>query len=308
MDFPMLTGICGDIDALLEAHQSRTPRHFPGGDVDRFKNLFSLRSAEETFTNTLVPAALIGVVRGGSTTPINKLVCSFPVGIGGNDSDFIDPTKIREAFSNGSTVLVRGVQTFWSPMRDFARDLEAEISHPVSINCYITPPDSVGLSRHYDMHEVIVLQVEGSKRWEIGPRGFLNPLEGKHPFKATSGGITEETTVTMKAGDSLYVPRGYLHRCTAGGSVPSLHLTIGILTRSRFDILSDFVEGTVDEPQFRLGMPWGFLRDGPEGPAAVEETVVEFSQWAIESVDKALKREQGLMDSVRRVPESRVFV
>lgn len=308
MDFQLLTKLCGNVDELFTAHEFRLPKHFAGTDIDRFKDLFSFRAAEEILTKSLLYPSVIGVVRMGSSFNPQQFSCAFPVGIGGPDEKFTDPSKIGTAFSNGATVLIRGLSSFWPSVKHFAHDLEAEISHPVSINCYLTPPNSSGLSRHYDMHEVLILQVEGAKTWEIGPRGFLNPLEGRNPFEAGER-VTEEMTVKLQQGDVLYVPRGYLHRCTAESN-PSLHLTIGILTRSRFDILTDFVEESTNNADFRIGMPWGFLRNDHDGRGyqAIDETLRAFGDWAPENVNSVLKREEAVLNKLRGLPDSTVFL
>jgi lysine-specific demethylase/histidyl-hydroxylase NO66 len=301
MDFPFLSELTGDIDGLLAAHESRTPAHFRTGKS--FADLFSIQSAEELLTRSMVVPELIGVVRTGGQVPTDSFINHLSIGVGGDPRSVVDPKKLSGFFATGYTVLIRGVDTFHSPLRSFAENLEKEISHPVSINCYISPPKAAGLSRHYDMHEVLVLQVEGSKTWEIGPRGFLDPLEGRHPHKP-SGGMTEEQTVTMNPGDVLYVPRGYLHRCVSGEK-SSLHLTTAIMTRSWIDILNDFLEEATDTARFRAGVPWGFLRS--KETLAIDGAAEDFYLFMKEN-ESVFEREQAVIDKVRRLSESKVLL
>ena len=48
-----------------------------------------------------------------------------------------------------------------------ARSLEVELNFPTQVNAYITPPQSSGLLPHYDDHDVVVLQIQGSKSWHL---------------------------------------------------------------------------------------------------------------------------------------------
>ena len=83
--------------------------------------------------------------------------------------------------------------------------MHAEISHPVQANAYLSPADSAGLAPHSDSHDVLVLQVEGAKRWDVAELG----------------------TVQLEPGDVLYIPRGQRHNA-ATAQRHSLHITIGI--------------------------------------------------------------------------------
>ena len=43
-------------------------------------------------------------------------------------------------------------------------------------NAYITPPQNRGFDDHYDVHDVFVLQIEGTKRWIIHEPVHPDPL------------------------------------------------------------------------------------------------------------------------------------
>ena len=49
----------------------------------------------------------------------------------------------------------------------FCRMLGPELGRSFQTNAYLTPPYGQGYLPHWDNHEVFILQVMGSKRWNI---------------------------------------------------------------------------------------------------------------------------------------------
>ena len=114
-------------------------------------------------------------------------------------------------------------------------DLERTFPY-VYANVYITPPNSRALNLHADDRDVFVLQVLGSKEWEVMkhvPIEYPYPHEqvGKDdlevPQKVLDQGFSIKTT--LNAGDVLYIPRGHCHQARCTDSL-SFHVTIAIAT------------------------------------------------------------------------------
>ncbi len=128
---------------------------------------------------------------------------------GHRTDDVVDPVKVRDQIADGATVVLQSLQRTWPPIARFAAALERDIGHTVQANAYLTPATSTGLRPHCDGHDVIVLQIWGSKRWTVDGLG----------------------TFDLGPGDTLYIPAGTEHVAETGDE-PSLHLTIGILRRT----------------------------------------------------------------------------
>ena len=65
----------------------------------------------------------------------------------------------------GPSARVVRAQSFAPDLAALCERLSAELSHRISANLYVAPPHSRGLDRHQDGHDVLILQVEGRKRW-----------------------------------------------------------------------------------------------------------------------------------------------
>jgi ribosomal protein L16 Arg81 hydroxylase len=141
----------------------------------------------------------------------------------------LDVGRIRDAFAEGYTIVLDGVEKYVRAVAKVARSIEVELNFPIQVNTYITPPGQTGLAPHYDDHDVLILQVQGSKIWHLYLGADRPPREiQREKDKAVDAdGLPAPTDVRLEAGDVLYVPRGRVHSAETT-SEQSIHLTVGI--------------------------------------------------------------------------------
>ena len=60
----------------------------------------------------------------------------------------------------------------------------------------------------------------------------------------------------LEEGDVLYLPRGFIHSAEALGGV-SIHLTIGIHSHTRHDLVRSLLELAEEDPRLRRSLPLG---------------------------------------------------
>src|ERR1700742_435178 len=143
--------------------------------------------------------------------------------------DTLDVAGVRNDFADGYTIVLDGVEQYVRTIGTLARSLEVELNFPTQVNTYITPPQSTGLVPHYDDHDVLILQIQGSKTWHLYVGADMPPREiQRDKDKAVVlETLPTPTDVHLAAGDVLYVPRGRVHAAETQ-SEPSIHLTVGI--------------------------------------------------------------------------------
>ncbi|CAJ1447340.1 unnamed protein product, partial [Effrenium voratum] len=108
----------------------------------------------------------------------------------------------------GWTMVVAQLQAC-DALQSFHQGLFAATGLSGGINAYLTPPGAIGKPPHVDDHDVLVLQLSGSKRWTLE--------DGK------------AAQVTLQTGDVLYLPQGLPHHAAAQEDpLPSLHLAVGL--------------------------------------------------------------------------------
>lgn len=210
--------------------------------ADTYADLLSLRDVDTLLTGTSLRVPMYRLVNGG--TPVPEPRHTRTVTIGGVRMEGVaDPAAVLEALDDGATLVLQGLQRYWPPLGRFVRELEMELGHPCQVNAYLTPPGAQGLAVHSDEHDVLVLQVHGSKSWEI------------HPAPAEPAGSPRE--VVLRPGACLYLPEGTPHAARAQEQF-SLHLTIGILTltwRSVLEAAVRRIPPTSLEERLPLGFP-----------------------------------------------------
>ena len=129
-------------------------------------------------------------------------------------------------------------------------------------NAYYTPRDSQGLAVHHDTHDVFVLQVAGEKRWLVYEPAFPLPLK-RQRYRRELGGPGEAVhDVTLQSGDTLYLPRGWLHEAVTSVT-NSLHITVGVNVYTWIDAFKAALADCEQEEAFRRSVP-------PEGEGAAD--------------------------------------
>ncbi len=173
------------------------------------------------------------------------------------DSGFIDPVRVSQLFAGGATVILSGLHERLPKLAQYCRALEHALSSRVQTNIYMTPPGSQGFNAHYDNHDVIVLQVEGTKEWRIYDTPVELPLNTQafDPHNVEVGAETDR--FVLEPGDMCYVPRGVAHDAVATDQV-SLHITTGLMMRTWADLMVEAVNIMAHEdPAFRRALPPG---------------------------------------------------
>jgi len=143
------------------------------------------------------------------------------------------------------------------PVGRFCRELAAELGHATQCNAYLTPAgDAQGFDFHHDTHDVFVLQISGRKRWIVHEPVVRLPLPSQPQAGAhlVPEGAEPLLDVELQAGDCLYLPRGFVHAALTTDE-HSVHLTVGVLSTTWFDVLGDAVGLAAEDPAFRDALP-----------------------------------------------------
>lgn len=177
-------------------------------------------------------------------------------------SGFVDPVAVNQLFAEGATIIMSNLQERLPKLAMFCRELEKVFSARVQTNIYMTPANSQGFKAHYDGHDVLVLQVEGTKEWRIYDTPVHLPLEEQafNPHDVPIGKMTD--SFVLEPGDMVYVPRGLTHDAVSTDQT-SLHITTGLMMRSWADVMVEAVRKmALSDAEFREGLPPGFANEG----------------------------------------------
>lgn len=248
----------------------RTYRVFTG-DGDRFENLFGWNALNEVLSAHRLDSLSLQLMREGMLVPEDTYSTST---VWSRRSwQRVRPAAVLANLRDGATLRLREVQNLSKPVRELASTLERELRERVQVNAYATVHDVPGTELHWDDHDVLILQVSGSKRWSLHGQREPKPYAGEYLDLDRPAG-DPVADIVLQQGEALYLPRGWWHlvRASAG---PSLHLTFGIYRPTGVDLLDWLTRRLRAHDMFRADLPhWSDEAAQQEYAAAVSELVV----------------------------------
>jgi cupin superfamily protein len=127
----------------------------------------------------------------------------------------VDLNEIYDNYSNGASIVLQAANLYLSKPAAFCREFEKEINCPVRMNISLSPPLSSEQLVRCDAYAVFITQIEGAKTFNI-----WNDLPMKTDLlKADHEQATLPLlSVTIEAGDSLYIPPGFIYQEITGRS------------------------------------------------------------------------------------------
>jgi ribosomal protein L16 Arg81 hydroxylase len=249
-----------ETERFLAEHWERRPLVVPRGEQDRFADLLSPRDLERLLTETSIRTPGFRLVKAGAT------VSGYASDLSWRPEPFTGVADVRRVlaeFEGGATIVLQGLHHSWLPLARYCRLLEGFLGHPAQANAYFTPRGSQGLPVHHDTHEVLSLQVAGEKRWLVYEPALELPLKDQRYRSALGAPGEPVLDVTLRAGDTLYLPRGWLHQALTSDS-DSLHITVGINVRTWLDEARAALDSAAGELELRRSV------DGAEPPELPE--------------------------------------
>jgi hypothetical protein len=295
---------------FAESVWSRRPllsRREARGDDTSYDDLFSLDAVDELLSRRGLRTPFIRIAKGGRVVPPARY--TGPGGTGAQVRDQVADDQVLELFLDGHTIVLQGLHRIWPPLIDFAGALRTELGHPVQVNAYVTPASNQGFAAHYDVHDVFVLQVAGTKRWQVHAPVLVDPRRDQQwsdratevAARAAEAPLIDEE---LRPGDALYLPRGYLHSAVARGGVAA-HLTVGVHPVTRADVLDVLTELVADDPALRTSLPLGVDVGSPADIVAdVEQTVDALTRRlrAVTAHEVAARLSKARLDAGRPAP------
>lgn len=260
----------------------------PGEDA--FADLFSAQALEEMLTRGLRTSSL-RLVQDGVEMPVTAVDApgaDSPAG----EAGFADTDALRTAIAAGQTLIIRSLHRLHPPIRRFAHQLALDLGHPVGVNAFITPAHSVGVDLHFDVQDVLVLQVTGEKTWVLRTAPLPDPLPADAWFDVTSArrqkmldASAPLDKLAMRPGDTLYFPRGTFHAPQTGDSL-SIHLTFAITKITHTDVLTSLLTpAAAADPWLRESIDPADLENDPAAARSLVAHLTQALTSAARSID-----------------------
>ncbi|MET8247785.1 cupin domain-containing protein [Streptomyces sp. NPDC005202] len=148
----------------------------------------------------------------------------------------LHPAELHARLAEGASLVIDAVDELHPAVGRAAMELEQWLRTGVQTNLYASWTAREGFGVHWDDHDVLVVQIDGAKRWKLYGPTRTAPMykDTDEPEPPPSQPLTE---LVLLPGDLLYLPRGWWHSVAASEGEHSLHLTFGIQTSTGAQLL-----------------------------------------------------------------------
>ena len=242
-----------DRQEFLDEYRERRPLLVARAEAGRFDLLLADADVERLICETAIRAPAFRLVRDGEQLPLSGYTSDIawrPTSF--SQTALVD--RVAEEHAAGATIVLQALHLHWLAAARYCRELEIALGFPVQANAYRTPASAQGFAVHHDTHDVFVLQVSGHKRWRIYAPVVELPLKDQRWSAAAATGVGEPLhDVTLRPGDTLYVPRGWPHEATTTAA-DSLHVTVGMHPPTRADAVRAALAECSDDLEFRRSL------------------------------------------------------
>lgn len=237
-------------ETFLADHYERQALLNIRGEPERYAELLSLAMIDDFIASADLRDGMIELTN--RKNPINREDYTFEDGR-------ISRNAVARHYLAGATIILPHLHESLFQLGEFSRSLEEIFSCHVQTNIYLTPEGNQGFPPHYDNHDVFIMQISGAKAWRLYDTPVATPYRGER-FQLDRHKPSEvRQEFTLRAGDCVYIPRGLMHDAENVGDEPSLHITVGLITKTWADLLLEAVsELALEEPGFRRSLPPGF--------------------------------------------------
>ncbi|MEN0076960.1 MAG: cupin domain-containing protein [Paracraurococcus sp.] len=245
-------------EQFLAEYHDRKPLHIRGAAA-KFAHVLSWRQINRLLDMTHIwSGQSLKLVMDGTPVPTDQY-CSRATS---RDNDPVQQpvaARVRDWVARGASLVLNDVDSLTPGLAAVSGALEAAGLGKAQANVYISWQSHKAFPTHYDTHDVWAVQVEGEKTWNvwegraewpIAHPAFRTETQAQH--EQQKGRLREK--VLLKAGDLLYLPRGWYHDALAEAPA-SVHVAFGLHAPLGMDLLNILHERALYDAEFRKPLP-----------------------------------------------------
>jgi Cupin superfamily protein len=210
--------------------------HVPGALTrNEVRALFPIERFDEIVTGYDIAFPDVDLIENGVVTPFEQTKRKRAV-----------HGTLSDKVAKGVTLRIRALGEVDARVRKVALALSDNLDGTMQVNAFLTPPHSDGFVPHYDQRDIWVVQTHGSKTWRLHQQTMTGIMDLELPLYVNNydpstmsvGPVIEE--ITLREGDTLYLPRGTGHSATCTDE-PSLHITFMLAIVTVGDIATNYL-------------------------------------------------------------------
>ena len=218
-------------DEFLAEYFEQKPRHFRGALIDRPIAWSDI----DRLLHSLTPGLPLMRMFHQGQLPDNSYTQEYSEL--GQTRRRLDKARLYDYLGNGATLQINWLEQHLVPAKRLCLEVGRFAGTPTSGNAYMSFTGAGSFGKHWDTHDVFVIQLIGRKRWRLYSPTFPLPLTYQ-THDRSGHSCPEEPTIelVLEEGDVMYIPRGWWHHVIPM-DVGSFHLSVGSYPSSLFDYI-----------------------------------------------------------------------
>lgn len=231
MDFPLFPVDSSSVSVLADAWSRRVVALTAAESA-----LCDLRglTLSRLLANDLLRVPYMILFKNGRMLPTSEYTRERSV-YGQQVQGYVDRRSAARAIESGATAVFSNVEHWIGELSGMVADIGAAWRSACTASIFCTPSHSTGLTWHRDAHHGLVLQIEGTKVWNVE----RTPPSGLWREQVLGADFEPEETSLLRLelhpGDALYLPPGAAHHPETQDS-QSVHMTLGVKQVSVMDV------------------------------------------------------------------------
>lgn len=176
-----------------------------------------------------------------------------PLEMSGAGTGRLAPEAIQALCDQGASLVLNDVGRQLPAIAAMNAMLERHLRCEIHTNAYASFNRDSAFKAHFDSQNVLILQLQGRKRWWCYGQKVRFPLKGQ-AFSTLEDLPSAEWEGVLEPGDILYLPRGDVHRAAVEGP-QSLHLTVTMIPPNGADVMAWLGRKMLDDEIGREYLP-----------------------------------------------------
>jgi ribosomal protein L16 Arg81 hydroxylase len=166
---------------------------------------------------------------------------------------YLSAGSVLNRLGEGAMLIVDSIEEHAPQVRRLASAFEDALRSDTVVNLYAAWRSDKGFDLHWDRQDTFILQVCGSKRWQVFEPTRLHPLgdDLSKPLRPSRPPVWDGL---LQQGEALYLPRGWWHVALPVDE-PTLHLTVTVVPAAGPDFLAWLVERLKRHELVRANLP-----------------------------------------------------
>lgn len=243
-------------DPLRDFFHPIDPAEIAGAVADS-RRLFLTTDRAVAFARLLPWAALGSLITADSLqkgqVTIARKGRPLPLEMVFSGADKLAPQAIQALCDQGASLVLNDVGRQVPAIAAMNAMVERHLRCNTHTNAYVSFNRDSAFKAHFDPHNVLILQLQGRKRWWCYGQKVRFPLKGQ-TFSTLEELPPVEWEGVLEPGDMLYVPRGDIHRAMVEGP-QSMHLTVTMTPPTGADVMAWLSRKMLDEEIGRAYLP-----------------------------------------------------